>query len=97
MELPWEITERDATIMILRAELRRRSGRRWSVTGGWGERWGWIHVGAPPAGRGREELARLLGLESLPAEGLTIPPSRPTRIEYVDRARGLRPLGLHRS
>lgn len=42
---------RDETIQAVRTALRRRSGKAWSVTGGRGTGWGWIHVDAPPARR----------------------------------------------
>jgi hypothetical protein len=44
-------TDRNAVIARIRAALRRRSGRTWSVTGGTGTAWGWIEVNAPPARR----------------------------------------------
>lgn len=40
---------RDTTIAAIRAALKRRSGRAWSVTGGRGTAWGWIKIDAPPA------------------------------------------------
>src|SRR5438552_17215199 len=44
-------TERNATIKAIRDALKRRSGKQWSVTGGRGTAWGWIHIEAPPARR----------------------------------------------
>lgn len=41
--------ERDETIKRIRAALKRRSGKQWSVTGGRGTAWGWINIDAPPA------------------------------------------------
>lgn len=93
-------TDRDDTIRILRAELRRRSGKVWSVTGGRGTSWGWITIMAPPARRVRSlmtdedriELAGLLGLDRpVHDQGEMIPASSAYRSEYVDRARGLTP------
>jgi hypothetical protein len=42
---------RDETIKAIRVALKRRTGRAWSVTGGKGTGWGWIHVTAPPRRR----------------------------------------------
>ena len=44
-------TDRNATIKAIRDALKRRSGKPWSVTGGRGTAWGWIHINAPPARR----------------------------------------------
>lgn len=41
--------ERDEAIKTIRAELKRRSGKTWSVTGGSGTAWGWIRINVPPA------------------------------------------------
>lgn len=43
--------DRDEAIARIRAALRHRSGKAWSVTGGRGTAWGWIRVDAPPARR----------------------------------------------
>ncbi len=43
--------DRDTTIKRIRAALKRRSGKGWSVTGGRGTAWGWIHIDAPPGRR----------------------------------------------
>ena len=43
--------DRNATIKAIRTALQRRSGKPWSVTGGKGTAWGWIHIDAPPARR----------------------------------------------
>lgn len=43
--------DRNATIKAIRTALQRRSGKAWSVTGGRGTAWGWIHIDAPPARR----------------------------------------------
>lgn len=40
--------ERDDTIKQIRKALKRRSGKPWSVKGGRGTAWGWIHISAPP-------------------------------------------------
>ena len=41
--------DRDDTIREIRAALKRRSGKAWSVTGGRGTSYGWITITAPPA------------------------------------------------
>ena len=41
--------DRSEAIERIRKALKRRSGKTWSVTGGRGTAWGWIHVSAPPA------------------------------------------------
>lgn len=91
-------TDRDDVIRILRSELKRRSGKAWSVTGGKGTAWGWITITAPPCRRvgyghmtdvDQTELAELLGLDRVHHQGESVPDSQAHRIEYVDRARGL--------
>ena len=92
--------DRDETIRAIRAALKRRSGKAWSVTGGRGTAWGWITIDVPPAGRadaaardaGRHELRRLLGLEPCRwARNETIPSANDYYREYLDRADGLVP------
>ena len=46
-----EYLDRAAAIARIRAALKKRSGKAWSVTGGSGTAWGWIKVDAPPARR----------------------------------------------
>jgi hypothetical protein len=41
--------DRDKFIAAVRASLRSRSGKSWSVTGGRGTAWGWVTIDAPPA------------------------------------------------
>lgn len=43
--------DRDEAITRIRAGLRRRTGREWSVTGGRGTAYGWITITAPPRRR----------------------------------------------
>lgn len=43
--------DRNETIKRIRAALRRRSGKAWSVTGGRGTAWGWIRIDVPPKRR----------------------------------------------
>lgn len=92
-------TDRDDTIKIIRAELKRRSGKTWSVTGGRGTSWGWITVTSPPkrspgygelSSEDRAELSTLLGTD-VHHQGYRIPASQAYRAEAIDRARGLTP------
>jgi len=41
--------DRNRTIAAIKAALRRRSGKAWSVTGGRGTAWGWIRIDTLPA------------------------------------------------
>jgi len=40
--------DRNETIKRIRAALKKRSGKPWSVTGGRGTAWGWLNITAPP-------------------------------------------------
>lgn len=91
------MSDRDEAIATIRAELRRRSGRTWSVTGGRGTSWGWLTITAPPARRERgvmtdadaAELGTLLALgHSAHGQGVLVPASSAHRREYVERAAG---------
>src|SRR3990167_461879 len=42
---------RSAVIRRIKVALESRSGKRWSVTGGTGTAYGWLHIDAPPARR----------------------------------------------
>lgn len=42
---------RDEVIKAVKAALERRSGKRWSVTGGRGTAYGWLRLDAPPKER----------------------------------------------
>jgi hypothetical protein len=69
---------RAETIATIKAALKARSGKTWSVCGGHGTAWGWLRIDVPPArrrcmtpasgdyGHGslaeRTELGKLLGL-----------------------------------
>lgn len=44
-------TDRNAVIKRIKSALERRSGKKWSVTGGSGTAWGWIQIDAPPGRR----------------------------------------------
>lgn len=93
--------DRDEAIRAIRAALRRRTGRPWSVTGGRGTAWGWITVTAPPSRRDpygymtyadRRDLGAALGLDTPShTQGVSIPAGHDYRTEYVDRAEGRPP------
>lgn len=53
-----EDLSRAAVIARIRAALERRSGKRWSVTGGTGTAYGWLRIDAPPARRTWRERQR---------------------------------------
>lgn len=42
---------REEVIKAIKAALERRSGKKWSVTGGRGTAYGWLHIDAPPKER----------------------------------------------
>lgn len=42
---------RAVAIKLIREALKKRSGKVWSVTGGSGTAYGWLHINAPPARR----------------------------------------------
>jgi hypothetical protein len=99
--------DRNDAIAKIRAGLKARSGKTWSVTGGRGTAWGWIRIDAPPARRVRDgmpdpcgylsleeqtQLGELLGLgERAHHQGVSIPASSAYYQEYVDRAEGRAP------
>jgi hypothetical protein len=94
--------DRDEAITEIKAALRRRSGKTWSVTGGRGTAWGWITIQAPPSRRTEPygymsdedcaELGKLLGLDKpCHNQGESIPASSQHYREYVDRAQGKTP------
>ena len=57
--------ERNEAIKRIKAALKKRSGKAWSVTGGRGTAWGWIEIDAMPAHR--TAFYRLKnGMEDLP-------------------------------
>lgn len=75
--------DRNSVIKAIRAALKARSGKAWSVTGGTGTAYGWISISAPPARRvdyglspeDAAELASLLGLASTHRQGHSVPSS----------------------
>jgi hypothetical protein len=52
-------TDRASTIRAIRAGLKRRSGKTWSVPGGRGTAWGWLRISAPPKRLGCAGLHRM--------------------------------------
>jgi hypothetical protein len=94
------VDDRDEAIARIRAALRRRTGKAWSVTGGRGTSWGWITISSPPARRidygymtdaDRVELGNALGLDKVHMQGVSIPAGLDYRTEYIDRAEGRAP------
>lgn len=94
-----EPLDRDETIARIRAGLRKRTGKSWSVRGHRGTAWGWITIASPPARMDgytmrdseRVELAAALGLERVHQQGESVPSSGDYYREYVDRAEGRTP------
>ena len=92
--------DRNEAITRIRTALRRRSGKAWSVKGGRGTAWGWIHIDVPPALRDdstaltgrRNQLRTLLGFEPTryPSRE-SVPASHAYYTEYIDRAEGRTP------
>lgn len=90
--------DRDYTIKRIRAALKRRSGKSWSVKGGNGTAWGWIKIESPPRRRDgysmteaeRVELGELMGLNG-PAhhQGVSVPDQSDYRREHIQRAEGM--------
>ena len=88
--------QRDEAIARIRAGLKLRSGKAWSVTGGTGTARGWIYVNVPPKLRvehggmneaARAELGTLFGLDDrVHFQGLSIAPEE--RVWHVARAEG---------
>lgn len=93
--------DRAETITAIRAALKRRSGKTWSVTGGTGTAYGWITITAPPkrcdqwgnmTDADRTELGELLGFgRPVQRQGVDVAASTDHRREYVDRAEGRKP------
>lgn len=94
--------DRNEAIQTIRAELKRRSGKSWSVTGGRGTGWGWITITSPPSrspGYGelspedQAELSNLLD-KDVHHQGELVPASSAYRREAIERARGIEPAAL---
>lgn len=91
---------RDEAIERIKAGLKARSGKRWSVRPGSGTASGWIHIRAMPSrcneyghmpDADAQELYLLLGLPGYSTQGERIPASQDYYQEYVDRAEGREP------
>lgn len=97
---PSQPISRKEAIKLIRYWLKKRSGKRWSVTGGRGTGWGWLKITAPPSRRSphpcrymsepdRAELGKLLGQRYLPnRQGLSVPASSDHYRQYINLARG---------
>lgn len=92
--------DRAETIARIRRALRQRSGLAWSVTGDRGTAWAWITIHVPPARRDEYDamcrldqarLARLMGVESVHAQGYSVEPGQAHRRDAVARAETGRP------
>lgn len=87
--------DRNTTIACIRAGLKARSGKAWSVKGGTGTAYGWIRIGvtarqAQDRPDWAAELGRLLG-KAVHHQGESVPSSNAYYQEYVDRAEGRTP------
>lgn len=89
--------DRNEAIKEIRAALKRRTGKTWSVTGGRGTAWGWITITAPPSRlvdgwkltqEDRAELSAALGVRDVGPQHEMIPASPDYRQAYVDMANG---------
>lgn len=87
---------RDEAVAEIKALLKARTGRSWSVRGGRGTAWGWIFVTDLPRNRvvgamtddARRVLAEAFGLDDVHYQGISIPDSSAHRREYVSRLKG---------
>lgn len=91
--------DRNEAIKRIKAGLQTRSGKTWSVTGGTGTAYGWLHISAPPKridemGRmteaDRAELSKLLN-KNVPMQYESVPSGNDFYAEYIDRAWGRTP------
>ena len=88
---------RDIAIQRIRQGLNSRSKTRWSVTGGRGTAWGWIHITARKqyatmTEEEQTELGELLGIgQKLCFGGESVPAGHDYWAEYIDRAEGRAP------
>jgi hypothetical protein len=93
-----EDLSRATTIATLRRNLRGRSARRWSITGGRGTSSGWVKISTSPTGSMTadecQELAALLGLDDVHHQGYRIPAAHDYYREAIDRTAGLTPAKL---
>ena len=95
---PEENMDRASVIKRIRAGLKQRSGKEWSVTGGTGTAYGWLEISAPPRRRlehgqltpeDAKELKELLNETAMPP--YSVPASHDHYREYIDRAWGRTP------
>lgn len=104
LQLPNVDLSRDAVIRRIKSALERRSGKKWSVTGGRGTAYGWITITAPPkrcdeygclTPEDRQQLAFLLGFDSpeynIGPGGENVPAQHDFYQEFIDRAEGREP------
>jgi hypothetical protein len=93
---------RNSTILAIKAALKDR-GLRYSVTGGRGTSWGWLHIDLLPSvyksldDDGRKKAYRKLGDDFGEAQGydqISVPAGSDYYREYIDRAKGLQPAVL---
>ena len=96
MDIMNTATDRDLTIAAIKAALKNRSGKAWSVKGCRGTALGWIRISAPPARCDQfgcmtaddiSTLSTLLGTD-VHQQGANVPASSAYRREYLQRASG---------
>lgn len=88
-----------AVIKTIKANLKNRSGKTWSVKEHKGTSYGWITISATPKNcdewgnmyeKEQKELTELLGLNKpVHCQGETIPGQNNSYQEYLDRSEGL--------
>lgn len=93
--------DRNEAIATIKANLKARSGKTWSVKGGRGTAWGWITVTAPPArldvygGMTNTDRTELADLFNVPGDvhhqGISIPASSDYRRFYIALSAGEAP------
>lgn len=94
----------DQAATQIRAALKRRSGKAWSVTTSRGTGYGWLRIVSPLARRSqmpfhmteadRVELRDLLNIPDgqCNGQGVSVPPSEEFYHEFIDRAEGNEPM-----
>ena len=88
-----------ACCKAMKAALKARTGKTWSVTRGRGTACGWITITAPAARlvcghmttEECSELANTLGMSAAHDQGVSVPASYDHRQEFLDRCRGVLP------
>lgn len=95
-----ETLTRNDTVAAIRAALKERSGKSWSVTGGRATAYGWINICSPRSRCGeygsmteaeRAELSKLLGGVRVHQQGENIAAGHDFYREYLARAAGETP------